>query len=79
EAAPDPGPPADSARPAASVRGPPALGEPETEEEESHAPPPPPLPAPPASGSPKRAGSSIYLTDKELLELQGATDDGEVN
>ncbi|HEY3501079.1 MAG TPA: M23 family metallopeptidase, partial [Polyangiaceae bacterium] len=66
EAAPDPGPPADSARPAASVRGPPALGEPETEEEDSHAPPLPPLPAPPASGAPKRAGSSIYLTDKEL-------------
>jgi len=41
--------------------------------------PPPPLPAPPASGAPRRAGSSIYLTDKELLELQGATDDGEVN
>jgi murein DD-endopeptidase MepM/ murein hydrolase activator NlpD len=57
----------------------PALAPPhELDEEEATAPPPPPLPAPPASGAPKRAGSSIYLTDEELLKLQGNTDDGEV-
>lgn len=50
----------------------------ELDDEEATAPPPPPLPAPPASGAPKRAGSSIYLTDEELLKLQGNTDDGEV-
>jgi murein DD-endopeptidase MepM/ murein hydrolase activator NlpD len=50
----------------------------ELDDEEATTPPPPPLPAPPASGSPKRAGSSIYLTDEELLKLQGHTDDGEV-
>jgi murein DD-endopeptidase MepM/ murein hydrolase activator NlpD len=50
----------------------------EADEEDSAA-PPPPLPAPPPSGSPTRAGSSIYLSDKELRALQGATDDGEVS
>jgi murein DD-endopeptidase MepM/ murein hydrolase activator NlpD len=48
-------------------------------EEEETVTPPPPLAAPPPSGSPTRAGSSIYLSDKELRELQGATDDGEVS
>lgn len=51
----------------------------EHEEEDEGAAPPPPLPAPPPPNAPRRAGSSIYLTDKELLELQGATDDGEVS
>jgi murein DD-endopeptidase MepM/ murein hydrolase activator NlpD len=40
-------------------------------------------PAAPAGSAPapakKPPGSSIYLTDKELLELQGATDEGEVS
>jgi murein DD-endopeptidase MepM/ murein hydrolase activator NlpD len=52
--------------------------EPEAEEDDS-ATPPPPLAAPPPPDAPKRAGSSIYLSDKELRELQGATDDGEVS
>ncbi|HYO92892.1 MAG TPA: M23 family metallopeptidase, partial [Polyangiaceae bacterium] len=36
--------------------------------------------APPAAAQPgsKAAGSAVYLTDKELLELQGASDEGEV-
>jgi hypothetical protein len=51
----------------------------EHEDEDDALAPPPPLPAPPASSAPRRAGSSIYLTDKELLELQGATDEGEVS
>jgi len=38
------------------------------------APSPAPEPAKPASGRP-----SIYLSDKELLEMQGASDDGEVD
>jgi hypothetical protein len=50
----------------------------EPDDEEASTPPPAPLPAPPGSGAPKRAGSSIYLTDEELLKLQGHTDDGEV-
>ncbi len=50
----------------------------EVDEDDSAA-PPPPLPAPPPPGSPTRAGSSIYLTDKELREVQGATEDGEVS
>src|SRR5262249_36637223 len=53
-----------------------APAEPEPDEDES-ATPPPPLAAPPPANAPKRAGSSIYLSDKELRELQGATDDGE--
>jgi murein DD-endopeptidase MepM/ murein hydrolase activator NlpD len=80
-ALPEPLPP-EAPAPAAST---PALGasapasaELEPEEDDSAA-PPPPLPAPPPSGSPTRAGSSIYLTDKELKELQRATDDGEVS
>jgi len=52
--------------------------EPEADEDDS-ATPPPPLAAPPPANAPKRAGSSIYLSDKELRELQGATDDGEVS
>jgi hypothetical protein len=68
-----------AAAPAGSAPRPPHPLEADLDEDENAAPPPPPLPAPPAAGSPKRAGSSIYLTDKELLELQGATDDGEVN
>jgi murein DD-endopeptidase MepM/ murein hydrolase activator NlpD len=62
----------------ASASSAPAHVELEADEDDSAA-PPPPLPAPPPSGSPTRAGSSIYLTDKELRELQRATDDGEVS
>jgi hypothetical protein len=51
---------------------------PEPKEDEDEAAPPPPLAAPPASNAPTRAGSSIYLTDDELIKIQGATDEGEV-
>jgi murein DD-endopeptidase MepM/ murein hydrolase activator NlpD len=51
---------------------------PEPPEEEHDVAPPPPLAAPPSPDAPKRAGSSIYLTDDELLKIQGATDEGEV-
>jgi murein DD-endopeptidase MepM/ murein hydrolase activator NlpD len=79
EAPPDvPEPPASAAASARPPAASPPLHAAEGEGEEEDTTLPPPLPAPPASGSPKRAGSSIYLTDKELLELQGATDDGEV-
>jgi murein DD-endopeptidase MepM/ murein hydrolase activator NlpD len=73
-------PPEASGAPAAGndTPRPPASAELEADEDESAA-PPQPLAAPPPSGSPKRAGSSIYLTDKELQELQHATDDGEVS
>ena len=64
--------------PAASGSAEGAPSELEADEDDSAA-PPPPLPVPPPSGSPTRAGSSIYLSDKELRELQGATDDGEVS
>ncbi len=50
--------------------------------------PPPPGVAPPGApaaaaaatpaAAPKAGGSAVYLTDKELLEAQSATDDGEV-
>jgi len=70
--------PVASAAPSESGRRAPLDVEPD-EDEAATVTPPPPLPAPPASGAPRRAGSSIYLTDKELLELQGATDDGEVS
>lgn len=51
---------------------------PDPVEEEHDVAPPPPLAAPPSPDAPKRAGSSIYLTDDELLKIQGATDEGEV-
>jgi murein DD-endopeptidase MepM/ murein hydrolase activator NlpD len=70
-----PPPPGASAAPSATS---PAHAELEADEDDSAA-PPPPLPAPPPPGSPTRAGSSIYLTDKELREVQGATDEGEVS
>jgi murein DD-endopeptidase MepM/ murein hydrolase activator NlpD len=70
--------PAAEATPPPATSGTPPVHELEGDEEESPA-PPPPLAAPPPSGSPTRAGSSIYLSDKELRELQGATDDGEVS
>ena len=41
------------------------------------APPPPPAPAPARPAA--NPGSAVYLTDKELLELQSASDDGEVS
>jgi murein DD-endopeptidase MepM/ murein hydrolase activator NlpD len=34
--------------------------------------------APPPAGAQKPGGSSVYLSDKELLDAQSATDDGEV-
>jgi hypothetical protein len=42
--------------------------------------PAPAAPAPPAAGAglQKPSGSSVYLSDKELLDAQSATDDGEV-
>jgi hypothetical protein len=46
------------------------------EEPEAAAPPPSKLEAPP-NPAPASA-SAIYLTDKELLEMQSRTDDGEV-
>lgn len=55
-----------------------ATVEPDAEEDDSATPPPAPLAAPPPANAPKRAGASIYLSDKELRQLQGATDDGEV-
>jgi murein DD-endopeptidase MepM/ murein hydrolase activator NlpD len=52
----------------------------ESEDDESaNVAPPPTLTAPPAASAPRRASSSIYLSDQELLKLQGASDDGEVN
>lgn len=73
-------PPEASSTPAAASDAPRAAGSAELEaDEDESAAPPQPLPAPPPSGSPTRAGSSIYLTDKELKELQHATDDGEVS
>jgi murein DD-endopeptidase MepM/ murein hydrolase activator NlpD len=38
----------------------------------------PPAGAAPAAAMQKAGGSSVYLSDKELLEAQSATDDGEV-
>jgi hypothetical protein len=64
--------------PSASAPAPAAPRLPEPEDEEHEVAPPPPLAAPPSSNAPKRAGSSIYLTDEELLKIQGATDEGEV-
>jgi murein DD-endopeptidase MepM/ murein hydrolase activator NlpD len=66
--------------PAASASAAPAAAPrlPEPTEEEHDVAPPAPLAAPPASNAPKRAGSSIYLTDEELMKIQGATDEGEV-
>lgn len=49
--------------------------------EEDDTPPPPPSPAAAAAAPaapPKPGGSSVYLSDKELLDAQSATDDGEV-
>lgn len=43
-------------------------------------PPPAPKPAGPApSPAPKATGNPVYLTDKELLEMQSGGDDGEVS
>ncbi len=39
----------------------------------------PPMPAPPAGAAPRAAGASaVHLSDREILQLQSATDDGEV-
>jgi murein DD-endopeptidase MepM/ murein hydrolase activator NlpD len=68
------------AAPAASASAAPVAARrlPDPVEDEHEVAPPPPLAAPPASNAPTRAGSSIYLTDEELLKIQGATDEGEV-
>jgi murein DD-endopeptidase MepM/ murein hydrolase activator NlpD len=49
-----------------------------TDEDESPASAPAPGAAPAAAGAQAPGGSSVYLSDKELLEAQSATDDGEV-
>jgi murein DD-endopeptidase MepM/ murein hydrolase activator NlpD len=48
--------------------------------DDDETPPPPPAPgaAPPPAAAQAPGGSSVYLSDKELLEAQSATDDGEV-
>lgn len=47
--------------------------------DEEETPPPPPAPGTaPAAAAQAPGGSSVYLSDKELLEAQSATDDGEV-
>jgi murein DD-endopeptidase MepM/ murein hydrolase activator NlpD len=64
--------PALVAAPASSVVHDDAVGD---AEEDVTPPPPPAL----AAGAPQKpGGSSVYLSDKELLEAQSATDDGEV-
>jgi murein DD-endopeptidase MepM/ murein hydrolase activator NlpD len=45
---------------------------------EDETPPPAPGAAPPPAAARAPGGSSVYLSDKELLEAQSATDDGEV-
>jgi murein DD-endopeptidase MepM/ murein hydrolase activator NlpD len=52
-----------------------AIGD--TDEDETTAPPAPGATPPPAAAQ-APGGSSVYLSDKELLEAQSATDDGEV-
>jgi murein DD-endopeptidase MepM/ murein hydrolase activator NlpD len=78
---PDPIAPEETAvEPQASASAAPAAAPrlPEPADEDHEVAPPPPLAAPPSSNAPKRAGSSIYLTDEELAKIQGATDEGEV-
>lgn len=53
-----------------------AIGD--TDEEEPAAPLPAPGAAPTTPAAQAPGGSSVYLSDKELLEAQSATDDGEV-
>jgi murein DD-endopeptidase MepM/ murein hydrolase activator NlpD len=72
--------------PVAGSVGPAGPADPGAEEdEEEPAAPPPPAPAPPpaaAAPTPARPASgrpSIYLSDKELMEMQGASADGEVD
>jgi murein DD-endopeptidase MepM/ murein hydrolase activator NlpD len=78
--------PVASAAPESSAPPPPATSanaESADEEDEDQAPPPANAgsTAPPGAGTNGggKAGSSVYLSDKELLELQGATDEGEVS
>ncbi|MFZ5897168.1 MAG: peptidoglycan DD-metalloendopeptidase family protein [Myxococcota bacterium] len=70
---------APSAAPAASG-APPASEEAGDEEDEttSAAAPNAPAPAAPAAGAKPAPGSAVYLSDQELLKLQGASDEGEV-
>jgi murein DD-endopeptidase MepM/ murein hydrolase activator NlpD len=84
--APLPGVPADvavaapegSAAPANSAgAADPGLAEPAGEVEENAA-QPAASGAPPAPAAPGKAGNSVYLSDKELLKMQSATDEGEV-
>jgi murein DD-endopeptidase MepM/ murein hydrolase activator NlpD len=49
-----------------------------TDEDETPASAPAPGAAPAAAAAQAPGGSSVYLSDKELLEAQSATDDGEV-
>lgn len=74
EAAPDSAPAPDDAALAAM-----GDGEEEDIEPAALAAAAPPMPAPPAGAAPRAAGASaVHLSDKELLQLQSATDDGEV-
>jgi murein DD-endopeptidase MepM/ murein hydrolase activator NlpD len=66
--------PAPAAAPASSVVHDDAVGD----TEDDATPPPAPAAAAPAGAPQKPGGSSVYLSDKELLEAQSATDDGEV-
>jgi murein DD-endopeptidase MepM/ murein hydrolase activator NlpD len=50
----------------------------DADEDETPPPPPAPAAAAPAGAPQKPGGSSVYLSDKELLDAQSATDDGEV-
>lgn len=62
-----------SAAPATSAAEDPALAEPVEPEEGAK-------PTPPAAAAPDKApGNSVYLSDKELLKMQSATDEGEVS
>jgi hypothetical protein len=71
--APAPASPTSASASAAPVAMPEALEGDEDEESAT------PAPAPAAASDAKKPGSAVYLTDKELLELQGATDEGEVS
>lgn len=67
--------PALASAPASSVMHDDAVG---GDTEDDATPPPAPAAAAPAGAPQKPSGSSVYLSDKELLEAQSATDDGEV-
>ena len=56
----------------------PSLAEPTVDAEESAKPAAAPSAQKPAGAPGKPAANSVYLSDKELLKLQSATDEGEV-